>query len=348
MKNFYSKLNVYSIILFFSLLTAVIQRYNHLTFYFIYLNFAVGLMNFKIFDLNKKISKIFYLLIALIFVDLLIDGKFYLVINIIIFSLSTLIFLKKIEIEKIISIIKYIYYIFIIILIWHLLVNIYNNGYIINPIQYRDYGIIIAICYSVINIQKCSLILSNLVHTTTLFLAFITNSRFIIYIVIFTYLYKNTTKSYLLIIHITMAFLLYFLLTNSADFGSLIMRLKYGFDSPTRFNNDWVSGYKTLESSIINNQNIIENINPHNFFLDSSIKNGLFITIFILLLMIYQFYKIIIYNYKYLDIKKTILNLNIVILIYGLVENSNIYLYIIISSINYFYIYKINNLNKNL
>jgi hypothetical protein len=145
-----------------------------------------------------------------------------------------------------------------------------------------------------------------------------------------------------------MALLLYYLLTNSADFGSLIMRLKYGFDSPTRFDNDWVLGYENLENKIINNANIYENINPHNFFLNSSLKHGLLITLFINLLLITQIYKIFINKYNYKDVKIDILNLNIVIFTYGFFENSNIYLYIILLNINFFYISKIKNLNKNL
>lgn len=347
MKNFYNKINFFCIIIFFTLLTSVIPRYNFLTIYFIFLIVMSGLIKKELPDLYQGMPKIFYPLILIIFIDLLINNNFYKILNIIILSLSTLLFLKKIELEKIISIIKLIYYIFIIIFIKHLLANYYDNGYIINPIQYRDNGIIIALLYSVINFKNNNLMLSSFIHTITLFLAFITNSRFVIYISIFIYLNKNIKKSYLVLIYIIVASLLYYLLTNSEDFGSLIMRLKYGFYSPTRFNNDWVSGYENLENKIFNN-NIIENNNPHNFFLDSSLKNGLLITLFILLLLITQIYKIFINKYNYKDVKIDILNLNIVIFIYGFFENSNLFLYFILLNINFFYISKLKNLNKNL
>lgn len=226
--------------------------------------------------------------------------------------------------------------------VYHITINIFNNGYIENPIQYRDFGFFIILLGPIVleNIKNKKF-LFIITQFVLLFISYVTNSRLCIYITVISTVLVSTNLNELKnsLINIIFSIILFITLSSNQYLGELIHRLKFGISSPTRYNENWPNSI----NKIIDNSSIIE-VNPHNLFLNISIVYGKYWGLLTIIIAISTLYLVAVNNRD--NLRKSGLFLSYTsFLIYSFYENSHINILLMFT---FYSLYKFNLLKNNL
>jgi hypothetical protein len=321
MKNFTTYKTQIEIFFFILIGISLVPRFNEY-YPFISLIFLI----FFLINLSFKISyKIIFILLNII--------SFYYNIQIFYFVSIIIPIYYYCHINKILLLKDYLYLIAypkLITLSYHIFKNYDLNGFIVNPIQYRDYTLHILIFSPLIFIKfiNCTVRIIFLM-TFLYFLTFITNSRSCFYLltlmVILNSIYTKKFKYLFLILLFIPSLAAYRLLTSADIYGELIQRFKFGINSPTRFSND----YPEAISAIISNNQIL--VNPHNLYLNTFINMGMVSGILLILISIFT-HIIIIKDFRLFNNNNFFISFRVSFLlfsIYSFFENSNLLIFFI-------------------
>jgi hypothetical protein len=236
---------------------------------------------------------------------------------------------------------------FLLLIFYHIFLNIYNNNYLLNPSQYRDYGLFILLSIPFLLLSKFENKNTYLIKYFYLYffvlLSFITNSRSIIYFVLLLLsinilISRNRKKDikYSFIISIS-SLITFLLLIDSNSYGDFINRLKFGITSPTRID--------VLERNLANAVNLEPIIyNTHNVLFHIYIYLSKFLSIISLVAISIAFILnlFLIYKHKLQNNSRVVLlsfSLMYYLFLYCNLESTNLLIYFFTIGLYYGFIH---------
>jgi len=237
---------------------------------------------------------------------------------------------------------------FIALIYSHIFRNILENGYLFNPSQYRDYGLLILISTPLLLLTKIG---KNIIFYKHIFLYFfttialITNSRTIIYFlallyVINIFLSPNRIRN-LKFSSITLAlsFLTFVSMIDENAYGDFINRIKFGISSPTRVFEVWPENIKNFKSGVHPSLH-----NTHNvlFHLYIFVNKFLPILAFISITFALVINSVLVYRLKlFCNLRVVLLSFSFIyfLFIYCNVESTNIWLYFFVIGLYFGFIF---------